>query len=192
VTAASDRLVATSSQTVGPFFHFGLATDPRLGQMTGPETAGDRIRLRVRVIDGAGEPLPDALVELWQADAGGRYVERPDHAHVDPGQAFRGWGRLPTTATGECEFATIRPGATTAGDGRPQAAHINVCLFARGMLRHIFTRLYFADDPMLAADPVLALVPESRRATLIAHEADGVWRFDIRLQGDSETVFFDL
>ena len=192
MTTSNDGLVATSSQTVGPFFHFGLATDPRLGQMTGPATPGDRIRLRVRVIDGAGEPLPDALVELWQADAAGRYVDSPDHGDGDPGQAFRGWGRLPTNASGECEFATIRPGATTAGDGRPQASHINVCLFARGMLRHIFTRLYFAGDPMLPADPVLALVPESRRATLVAHQSDGVWTFDIRLQGDRETVFFDL
>ena len=116
--------------------------------MAGPHTKGERLRLRIRVFDGAGEPLPDALVELWQADAAGRYVEQPDHADVDPGHAFRGWGRLPTSAAGECTFDTIRPGATTAADGRQQAAHINVCLFFRGIMRHIFTRIYFADDPL--------------------------------------------
>ncbi len=187
-----DRLVASPSQTVGPFFHFGIATEPILGRMIGPDTAGERIRLRVRVVDGAGAPVPDALVELWQADAAGNYVEEPARAGGDPGEAFRGWGRLPTGATGECEFETIRPGQTAAGDGRPLAPHISVCLFARGMLRHVFTRIYFAGDPMLEGDPVLALVPGPRRETLLARPSEGGWTFDIRLQGERETVFFDL
>ena len=192
MTNPDDRFVATASQTVGPFFHAGLATEPLLGQMAGPHTTGERLRLRVRVIDGAGDPVPDALVELWQADASGRYVDTPDHADVDPGRAFRGWGRLPTTATGECTFETIRPGVTAADDGRAQAAHINVCLFFRGLLRHIFTRIYFSGDPMLADDPVLSLVPESRRDTLVATRTGDTWTFDVHLQGPHETVFFDL
>ena len=192
MTDSDDQLVASASQTVGPFFHAGLANEPLLGQMAGPHTTGDRVRLRVRVFDGAGEPVPDALVELWQADAAGRYVDTPDHADANPGHAFRGWGRLPTNASGECSFDTIRPGVTTASDGRQQAAHINVCLFFRGIMRHIFTRIYFEDDPMLAHDPVLSLVPEPHRHTLVATRTDDTWAFDIHLQGEHETVFFDL
>jgi protocatechuate 3,4-dioxygenase alpha subunit len=188
----NNSLVASPSQTVGPYLHIGLDTEPRHGVMIGPNTPGERLRVRIRVLDGVGDPLPDALIELWQADAAGRYVEVADHPNPDPGEAFRGWGRRPTGRDGWSEFETIRPGATTAADGRRQAAHINVCLFARGMLRHIFTRLYFDGDPMLAGDPVLSLVPEARRGTLIAHQADGGWAFVIRLQGDGETAFFDL
>ena len=192
MTESEDQPTATPSQTVGPFFHGGLATEPLLGLMAGPHTKGKRLRLRIRVFDGAGEPLPDALVELWQADAEGRYAGEPDHTDADPGHAFRGWGRLPTTAAGECTFDTIRPGATRAADGRQQSAHINVCLFFRGIMRHIFTRIYFADDPQLADNPVLALVPEARRRTLVATRVGDIWTFDIHLQGDDETVFFDL
>ena len=187
-----ESLVAIPSQTVGPYLHIGLDTEPRHGVMIGPNTPGERVRLRLRVVDGAGDPLPDALIELWQADAGGRYVAVADHANPDRGEAFRGWGRRPTDKEGWCEFETIRPGATLAPDGRQQASHINVCLFARGMLRHVFTRVYFAGDPMLADDPVLALVPDARRSTLVAEEAGGAWSMTIRLQGKGETVFFDL
>lgn len=184
--------VATGSQTVGPYLHIGLDTEPRLSAMIGPDTPGERIRLRLRVLDGAGQPLPDALVELWQADASGRYVEVADHPNPDPGEAFRGWGRRATDRSGWCEFETIRPGTTTTADGRQQAPHVNVCLFARGMLRHIFTRVYFAGDPLLAGDPVMALVPEARRGTLVADLIDGAWTMTIRIQGEDETVFFDL
>lgn len=192
MSGPAKHLVAIASQTVGPYLHIGLDTEALHGEMIGPETAGERIRLEVCVIDGAGQPLPDALVELWQADASGTYVDTPDHANPDPGHAFRGWGRRATDGSGWGRFHTIRPGATTTADGRRQAAHINVCLFARGMLRHVFTRLYFAGDPMIADDPVLALVPASRRDTLLARQVDGAWVFEIRLQGDGETVFFDL
>lgn len=160
--------------------------------MIGPDTPGDRIRIRLRVLDGAGDPMPDALIELWQADASGQFVEVADHPDAGPGEAFRGWGRRATGKDGWCEFETIRPGAAPVVDGRRQAAHINVCLFARGMLRHVFTRFYFAGDPMLAGDPVLALVPSARRATLMATEAAGAWELTLRLQGPGETVFFDL
>src|SRR5690606_19598849 len=108
--SADRRLVAVPSQTVGPYLHLGLDTEPKLRQMCGPDTRGERIRLRVRVIDGAGEPLPDALVELWQADASGTYVEAPDHASSDPGAAFRGWGRPATGRPGWRDVETVRPG----------------------------------------------------------------------------------
>ena len=178
--APSEALVASPSQTVGPFFHFALTGDPALAQLIAPNMPGDRIHLRVRVLDGDGAPVPDALVELWQADAEGRFASA---------QPFRGWGRGATDDRGECEFDTVRPGMT--GDGA-HAAHINVCLFMRGMLRHLFTRIYFGDDPELARDAVLALVPSPRRETLVAKRIAGEWLFEIRLQGDAETVFFDL
>lgn len=176
--------IATSSQTVGPFFHFGLAPDDSLGRIAEPGAAGDHIRLRLRVLDGDGQPVPDALLELYQADAEGAYA----------GTSFSGFGRLATGSDGGCTFETIRPGSAGA-----EAAHVNVCLFARGLLRHLHTRIYFADDPSLHADPILSLVPPERRATLIAvrspdAEAAGgaTWDLVIRLQGSDETVFFDL
>ena len=204
MTERDTTLVATPSQTVGPFFDFGLTTpNAALGQMAGPDTPGARIRLRVRVYDGAGAVVPDAVVEVWQADASGAYPGVPDRRPATPGQAFLGWGRLGTNEDGTCEFHTIRPGRVPTVDGLA-ASHVDVCLFARGLLRHIFTRIYFAGDPALSDDPVLALVPEDRRDTLFAHaegrpeglrymtaEAD-VWVFDLRLQGERETVFFDL
>jgi protocatechuate 3,4-dioxygenase alpha subunit len=187
-----DPLVATASQTVGPFFHFGLTTDATRGVMAAPGSGREAIRLRVQVVDGAGEPVPDAMVELWQADADGRFGA----AGQDPADAdgpFRAWGRLPTDGDGRCEFTTVRPGTADAPAApAATAAHINVCLFMRGLLRHLFTRVYFAGDPALETDPVLALIPADRRGTLVAQPAgDGAWTFVIRLQGDHETVFFD-
>jgi protocatechuate 3,4-dioxygenase alpha subunit len=188
-------LVATPSQTVGPFFHFGLtppidrAARPddvvSLGNLAPPGTRGERISLRVRVFDGDGEALPDALIELWQADADGRYVRPADPRQVLESKEFCGFGRLPTGADGSCTFETIRPGRVPAEAGQLQASHINVCLFARGLLRQLYTRIYFADDASLATDVVLALVPEARRHTLLAQSsAPGGWQFDVRLQGD--------
>lgn len=192
MSAVRKPLIAIPSQTVGPYLHIGLDTEPLHGRMYGPETPGERLVLRIRVTDGAGNPVPDALIELWQADAAGEYVDRPDHDNPDPGHSFRGWGRRATNDDGWCEFETIRPGATTAPDGRRLSSHISVCLFARGLLRHLFTRIYFEDDPTLADDPVLALVPEDRRATLVARRDGDAWIFPLRLQGAGETVFFDL
>jgi protocatechuate 3,4-dioxygenase, alpha subunit len=152
--------VATPSQTVGPFFHVGLTPQPSIG-MAAPH-AGERIRLRVTVTDGDGQPVDDALVEVWHGDV---------------------FGRMPTDKHGACEFDTVRP-----------AAHINVCLFARGLLRQLHSRIYFEGDPGVAADSVLALVPEDRRATLLAHpdpQDSRRWLFHVRLQGAQETVFFD-
>ena len=178
------KLTATSSQTIGPFFHFGIAPDTSLGCI-GANAKGERIRLIVRVLDGDAAPVTDALIELYQADADGVYDR----------DGFCGFGRLSTGDDGACTFETIRPGRVADARGGRQAAHMNLCLFARGILRHLYTRAYFADDPALADDAILALVPEARRETLVAHAIDGApgqWAFDIRLQGERETVFFDL
>jgi protocatechuate 3,4-dioxygenase alpha subunit len=179
LTHASDEipLVATASQTVGPFFSFGLTTNAALGRMARPDTPGERIRLEIRLIDGAGAPVPDAVVEIW---------------HADPAGAFL-FGRMGTDPAGVCAFETVHPGQS-APDAR-DAAHVNLCLFMRGLLRHLYTRLYFAGDPALETDAILAAVPPDRRGTLIARRDEALpstWRFDLHLQGDRETVYFDL
>jgi protocatechuate 3,4-dioxygenase alpha subunit len=171
------------SQTVGPFFHFGLTADRALGRVAGPEVRGERIRLRFTLLDGDGSPVPDGMIELWQADAEGRYQSDG---------TFCGFGRLATDAEGRCTFETVRPGRVADGHGL-QAAHINVSVFARGLSARLCTRVYFDGDTGLADDYVLALVPEWRRSTLLARcEGAGLWGFEIRLQGERETVFFDV
>ncbi len=163
------------SQTVGPFFHFGFK------ERGTNELAGERIRLTLRLLDGAGAAVADGLFELWQADADGLY-------------SGAGFGRLATDADGACTFETIRPGRVLGDDGVWQSAHINVIVFSRGLLTHLFTRIYFEDDPSLGSDAALELVPADRRHTLIARRGvdGGTWAHDIHLQGDDETVFFDL
>jgi protocatechuate 3,4-dioxygenase alpha subunit len=171
------------------------------------DTAGERVRIEGRVFDGEGRPIPDALVEIWQANAAGRYNhpadDRPAHgrpadgseeAALDPG--FRGFGRLGTDADGGFRFETVKPGPVPGRGNTLQAPHINVILCARGMLDHAFTRIYFSDEAEANGnDPVLSAVEAGRRATLVAErrESDGeiVYHFDIRLQGEAETVFFD-
>jgi protocatechuate 3,4-dioxygenase alpha subunit len=187
------RLTATSSQTVGPFFNFGLAQDVSLGCLARPDTPGEHITLRIRVLDGDRAPVPDALIELWQADASGIYVRPQDSANATEPAGFCGFGRLPTDADGTSVFTTIRPGRVRDEQGGSQAPHINVCLFARGLLRQVYTRVYLAEGPDLESDPILALVPPARRETLVARRVDSsTWTFDIKLQGENETVFFDL
>ena len=194
-------LVAIPSQTVGPFFHFCLTADPSLGRLAGPDATGERLRLEVRVLDGNGDPVPDAMVEIWQANSEGIYPGPPRAAGgtaadaVRPRPAFVSHGRLPTDENGVCVFDTIRPGRVEDAQGRLQASHINVCLFARGLLRQLYTRIYFDGDPVLDEDAAVALVPRERRDTLLARqvsEEPSRWQFDLRLQGDRETVFFDL
>ena len=186
----------TPSQTVGPFFGVGLtrASQPQ-SVMVDERTEGLRIRIEGTVFDGAGATIEDALVEVWQANAHGRYRHDLDRgpAPIDP--HFFGFGRCPTDASGAFHFETVKPGAIHAGDGRRHAPHLNVTVFARGMLVHAFTRVYFDDDE-LGVDPVLALVDRDRRATLIARKRPSsagraLYRWDIHLQGDQETVFFD-
>jgi len=186
------ELIATASETVGPFFHFGLATDRALGAVADRTVDGEFITLRFRITDGDGQPVPDALVEIWQVDGAGNAAVAPPSA---PAPAFRGFGRLPTAEDGTCEFETVRPGRVSDGQGGLQASHINVCLFARGLLRQVHTRVYFKGDPAIEDDAVLALVPADRRRTLLAIEdpqQPGRWLFDLRLQGENETVFFDV
>jgi protocatechuate 3,4-dioxygenase alpha subunit len=191
---AAGRLVATPSQTVGPFFHFGLVENTLLGRLAGEDAKGTRIRLQVRVLDGDAAPVPDALIEIWQADADGRYVRPADPTTtLSRPTGFCGFGRLPTAADGSCVFETIVPGRVRDPAGVEQAAHVNVCLFARGLLRQLYTRIYFEGGDGLDTDPMLNLVPASRRNTLMARsERDGEWQFDVVLQGEAETVFFDL
>jgi protocatechuate 3,4-dioxygenase alpha subunit len=142
------RRIATSSQTVGPFFHFGLAADPGLGRIAAPDAAGIHIQLRIRVLDGEGVPVPDALIEVYQADADGDF---PQQAGAGK-HGFSGFGRLATNADGMCTFATIKPGAVRSG-AVEQAPHVNVCFLSRGLLRQIYTRIYFEGDAGLTTDP---------------------------------------
>jgi len=147
------------------------------------------------VFDGDGALVPDAMLEIWQADAQGRFSD-PQERRALPNSSFRGFGRCGTDAKGSFFFDTIKPGSVPDPDGKPQAPHILLAVFGRGMLMHLYTRIYFGGEAANAADPVLALVPADRRSTLIAARQPGngsaVYRFDIRLQGDNETVFFDV
>ncbi len=193
----------TAAQTIGPFFHYALTPEaygrPGIagGVLVTGDTPGERVRIAGRVLDGAGQPMPDAMVEIWQANAAGRYNHPADdreEAALDPG--FRGFGRLGTDADGGFRFETVKPGPVPGRGNTLQAPHINVILFARGMVNHAFTRIYFSDETEAnGTDPVLSAVEPGRRATLIAtrQEAAGgiVFRFDIHLQGAAETVFFD-
>ena len=170
--------VATPSQTAGPFFHLGLRPQPS-------GRAGERIRVLVRVTDGDGRPVDDALIEWWHA------AETEENSGPATDSQVAAFARLPTRDDGTCELETVRPGRTPDG----QARHINVCLFARGLLRQLHTRIYFAGDPALESDAVLSLVPEHRRTTLLARPdpaVPGRWLFDVRLQEPHETVFFDI
>lgn len=185
----------TPSQTVGPFFHLGCIEHASAGSLVTAAARGERIRLTCRVLDGDGAPVPDAMIEIWQANAEGRYNHPADlqEKPLDPG--FSGFGRLATDENGKCTFATIKPGRVPWNNGTLQAPHINVSVFARGVLKRLATRIYFAGHPANVEDPVLALVPEQRRQTLLARaEAarPSEWRFDIHLCGENETVFFDV
>ncbi len=179
----------TPSQTVGPFFGFALPWPD--GPFVVPEGTTGAIRVTGRVTDGAGEGIPDALVEVWQADRGGHYDHPEDSA---PARGFRGFGRCPTDDEGRFFFLTVKPGSVPGPDGAPQAPHIEVSVFSRGLLKRLVTRIYFEDETEANhADPILALVSDSgRRSTLIARRTEDGYRFDIRLQGDGETVFFDF
>jgi protocatechuate 3,4-dioxygenase alpha subunit len=189
-------LNTTPSQTVGPFFSFGLTTDKCcIRRITSPQAKGEPIVLTCRVLDGDGIGVPDAMLEIWQADADGIYnhPDDPRQKAVDAG--CTGFGRMGTTEDGLCEFETIKPGRVPAASGADQAPHLNLAVFARGMLKQLYTRIYFAGDPANEEDSVLALVPKERRESLMAKpdsSGKGNWLFEVRLQGDQETVFFDV
>jgi protocatechuate 3,4-dioxygenase, alpha subunit len=191
----------TPSQTVGPFFAPALTPgkdypwhQPIGNDLITPDASGQRIRIEGRVFDGDGAPVNDSMIEIWQADAAGRYAHPADKQR--PNAKFIGFGRAGTDAHGRFSFSTIKPGAVAGPDGKPQAPHIAVAVFARGLPRHCYTRIYFSDEAGNTNDPILALVPTDRRRTLIAkrEEKNGgaVYTFDVRLQGENETVFFDV
>lgn len=186
-------ITPTASQTVGPFFHLGCTEHWSVASLVTRETRGERIHLTVRVLDGDGIPVNDSMVEIWQANAEGKYNHPEDSQAKALDPAFNGFGRLATDEGGVCTFKTILPGRVAANDGILQAAHINVSVFARGILKRLATRVYFDGDPAVADDPILALAPEARRHTLLAKAMSaGNWRFEIHLCGDKETVFFDV
>lgn len=175
----------TPSQTVGPYLAIGLPWAD--GPFVVADDVPGAVWIRGVVTDGAGEPVPDALVETWQADPDGHF-DHPDDPDGFGHTGFRGFGRCPTEADGGYRIHTVLPGAV---DG--QAPHIDVSVFARGMLNRVVTRIYFADlAEANATDPVLATVAPERRSTLLATRADDGYRFDVRLQGEGETVFFDV
>jgi len=186
-------LPPTASQTVGPYFHIGLPYEG--GELLVDPDHPAAVRIRGTVTDGEGEPVPDSMIELWQAGPGGRYAHPEDTREDVPlEQGFSGFGRAAVDESGSFEFVTLKPGAVPAPEGGTQAPHINVSVFARGLLRHLPTRLYFPDEAEANdADPVLSSIEPARRATLVAvEEEDGALRFDVRLQGEAETVFFDV
>ncbi|VIO71973.1 protocatechuate 3,4-dioxygenase subunit alpha [Bradyrhizobium ivorense] len=189
----------TPSQTVGPYFKYGLTpngeyewNDAFTSNLLTPDVSGDRIRVEGKVFDGDGAVVVDCMLEIWQADAQGRFSD-PQDKRALPNSSFKGFGRCGTDKSGFYAFDTIKPGVVPDPDGKPQAPHILLAVFARGMLLHLYTRIYFDDEAGNAGDPVLAQVPADRRATLIARrKAGNGYTFDIHLQGDRETVFFDV
>ena len=196
-------LKETPSQTAGPYVHIGLAPgaagfeifETELGQnIAGPDAPGTRIRVEGVVLDGTGAPVKDVMLEVWQADAAGIYPhpEDPRAAQCAPG--FRGWGRVITDFdTGIWAFDTIKPGPVMGRNGRQMSPHLNLWIVARGINIGLNTRMYFEDEDN-AADPVMTLIEQAhRRETLLARKlSPGHYRFDIRLQGDGETVFMDI
>ncbi len=182
----------TPSQTVGPYFAIGLPWPE--GPHAVPADTPGAFRIAGTVYDGAGAPVPDHLIEIWQADPDGRFADLHGHGGGSEMDGFRGFARYGVEdGDGTFEIVTVKPGPVKEPGGRLQAPHIDVSLFARGMLHRVVTRIYFADEAEAnAADPILARVPADRRATLIAQAQDGGYRFDIRLQGTGETVFFDI
>ena len=201
-------LKETASQTAGPYLHIGLypsaaglnvRTQERPNVLASGTTVGERVRIEGRVIDGAGRPVRDALIEIWQANAHGRYNHPADTRDGPLDEGFRGWGRAVTDfETGLWWFETVKPGPVEGRHGTVMAPHVNVAIFARGINLHLNTRIYFADEAEANSnDPVLRLIEqEKRRETLLARreerEGQTVYRIEFRLQGDDETVFFDI
>ncbi len=192
----TDKLIPTPSQTVGPFFHLGLVR-VEWSDLTTDNPQGQRIAIEGHVIDGDGMPVPDALIEIWQANAAGRYNHPDDTSEDKPlDPHFRGFGRVATDADGFFRLLTIKPGPVPGRGNSLQAPHINVVLFARGLLKHLYTRIYFADEPANISDPLLSSIDDAAvRGTLLAHRETGeppVYRFNIVMQGENETAFLDI
>ena len=185
-----ELLTQTGSQTVGPFFHYGLIFGGE-NILVNENTKGQRILIEGTVFDGDGVPIPDAMVEIWQPDAQGFFNHPADPNQAQADGNFRGFGRADTVNDGRYSFKTVKPGALTRG----AAPFVNVRIFSRGMLIHAVTRIYFGDESATASDPLLASIAAERCATLIANREEfgdlPCYRFDIHLQGAGETVFFN-
>lgn len=182
---------STPWQTVGPYYRLGL--EPLYHTQIAPSDAkGERVHISGTVYDGAGNPVSDAVLELWQADAAGIYAHAEDPRHEDHDPTFQGWGRVPTDEQGRFSFTTIKPGRVPGLKGQQQAPHLVALVFMRGLLKATPTRIYFSDEASNTDDGILALVPVERRDTLIAKQtAPGQYAWDVRMQGDKETVFFN-
>jgi protocatechuate 3,4-dioxygenase, alpha subunit len=187
-------LEATASQTVGPFFSIGLdrlkKNDPACS-----DTSGRQVTITGRVLDGDGQPVPDAMLELWQANEHGKYAHSEDKQEKPITPGFKGFGRIPTNDDGAFRIKTIKPGPVAGPDGKLQAPHIIVSVFMRGLLRRLVTRIYFSDEAANDGDFVLNHVESARRGTLIAKNIagqSGAFEWNVVLQGADETVFFDI
>jgi protocatechuate 3,4-dioxygenase, alpha subunit len=192
----------TPSQTVGPYFAYGLTPTGKYdwkdtfgSDLVTPDASGERIRIEGRVLDGDGQPISDAMLEIWQADSQGRYAS-PADGRAPANAAFKGFGRVGTDKDGGYAFETIKPGPAPGLNGNTQAPHVVMAVFARGMLRQSYTRIYFADEDGNADDEILKLVPADRRDTLTAPRStrDGhtIYTFVVHMQGERETVFFEV
>ncbi len=192
-------LVPTPSQTVGPYFQIGMSGSREIPRIAGADARGERVKLVCTVFDRDGARLDDAMIEIWQANADGKYNHPADRRPMPVDPAFLGFGRVSSNSEGICVFETIKPGRVPGPGNVLQAPHLEVSVLARGVLKRLATRIYFAGDPANDEDPVLALVPKSRRHTLMAQPIasprggePGAWRFDVHLSGSRETVFFDV
>jgi protocatechuate 3,4-dioxygenase, alpha subunit len=187
-------LQATTSQTVGPYFKIGLQW---LNQenLAGEGVSGERVTIQGRVLDRDGLPEPDALLEIWQANAYGKYAHPEDKQDKPLESGFQGYGRVPVNKDGTFRLTTIKPGRVPGPDGKDQAPHLLISVFLRGVLRRLVTRMYFPDDPANSSDCILNLVEPDRRPTLTAKKMagqPGALEWNVALQGTDETVFFDL
>ena len=185
-------LRASTSQTIGPYLRIGLEWMV-IEDLAPQGVAGERVRIEGRVLDADGKPVNDAAVEIWQANSHGKYASPEDTQAKPLDKGFRGYGRSLTDDAGAFRFRTVKPGRVPGLDGKPQAPHLTVTIFMRGLLKQLQTRIYFPDDPANADDAVLNLVPAERRATLVAKKrSDGVLEWNVVLHGKNETVFFDF
>jgi protocatechuate 3,4-dioxygenase, alpha subunit len=187
-------LQATTSQTVGPYFSIGL-TWLKKDNLLGPGVSGEQVTIVGSVLDGDGKPVPDAMLEIWQANSHGRYAHPEDQQDKPLVPGFQGFGRIPVDDNGKFSFTTIKPGPVPGPDGKSQAPHIAVSVFARGLLRRLVTRIYFPEEAANAGDFVLNLVEPARRKTLAAKKtagASGTLEWNVILHGADETVFFDI
>jgi protocatechuate 3,4-dioxygenase alpha subunit len=183
-------LHATGSQTVGPYLHIGLNW-LITRDVAGRGVKGARLSIAGRLLDGDGAGVSDGLIEIWQANAEGKYAHPEDRQQKPLERGWCGFGRIPTDAKGAFHFTTVKPGRVPGPDGKLQSPHLVVAVFMRGLLKHLATRIYFPDEPANAEDPVLRLVPAARRATLIPKKSGKTLQWNIVLQGKGETVFFD-